>query len=97
MNKYFNSDLKQNVYWITESQYDKIDNQYNSQSIDFKWWYIIYKIIIDSKFRSRLKKVILYAFRWEETLRGGDSPDVFLFKDYHCTDFFIIKKDAKDI
>lgn len=96
MNKYFNSDIKENVFWINESQYDKIDNQYYSGDIDFKWWYIIYKIITDSKFRLHLRKLMLYAFRWEETIRGNDSVDIFLFKGNHCPEFFIIKKDAKD-
>ena len=85
--------INENLLWCRESEFDKIDSQYNSRKINFKWSYIIWKILTDSKFRFRLKYTILYAFRWENFIRGSDSSDIFLFKGDHARRFFIIKDE----
>jgi hypothetical protein len=83
----------EDILWCKQSGYDLIDLQYNSREIDFKWWYIIWKILTDFRFRRGLRHTILYAFRWENFIRGYDSSDIFLFKSNHAKKIFIIKDE----
>ena len=88
----FNDDHLNKIYWAKESEYDKEDRRYPTNKLDFKWWYIAWKIVTDKKFRWLLKSTILYAIRWENFIRGSDSSEVFLFQSYYIENILTIKK-----
>jgi hypothetical protein len=83
------------VRWINEDQFNKIDVQYPSEKINLKWRNVIWKTLTDKKFRWLLKESILYAMRWQNSIRGSSSCDVMLFESNYFNNILEFKKEEK--
>lgn len=91
MNEFIEKNEK--VRWINEDQFNKIDIQYPSEKINLKWQNIIWKTLTDKKFRWLLKETILYAMRWQNSIRGNNSVDVMLFESNYFNNILEFKKE----
>jgi len=81
------------LFYIDRKDYDRVDQAWNSAYFNLKWWKVAYLAIFDKRFRWFLKDTLLYAIRWENTVRGNNSSDVFLFMSYYSSKIFEVKKD----
>ena len=69
-----------NILYIDREDYDYIDSTWDSAKLELKWWNVALLVIFNKNFRWLLKDTLLYAIRWENTIRGGNSCDAFSFK-----------------
>ena len=84
------------VRWINEDQFNKIDVQYPSEKINLKWKNLIWLSLTDKQFRWLLKESILYAIRWQNSIRGSSSCDVMLFESNYFNNILEFKKEEKN-
>ena len=68
------------LLYIDRKDYTYVDSTWNSAKLELKWWNVAFLVIFNKNFRWLLKDTLLYAIRWENTIRGGNSCDAFLFK-----------------
>jgi hypothetical protein len=92
MHELINEKINEKVYWMNESEYDRVDEGYDSSKFDFKWWVVVWKLIFSKHFRWQLKNTLLYAIRWQNEIRGTDSSDAFLFTCNYFNHIFKVKK-----
>jgi hypothetical protein len=91
MHELYNEKINEKVYWMNQSEYDKIDWSYSPLKFEFKWWVVVWKLISSKHFRWQLKHTLLYAIRWQNEIRGNDSCDVFIFTCNYFNDIFKVK------
>lgn len=80
MHDLYNEKINEKIYWMNESEYDRVDEGYDSSKYDFKWWVVVWKLISSKH------------FRWQSEIRGTDSCDAFLFTCNYFNDVFKVKK-----
>jgi hypothetical protein len=92
MHELINEKINEKVFWMNESEYDRVDEGYDSSKFELKWWVVVWKLISSKHFRWQLKNTLLYAIRWQNEIRGTDSSDVFIFTCNYFNDIFKVKK-----
>jgi hypothetical protein len=95
MHELYNEKINEKVYWMNQSEYDKIDWSYSPLKFEFRWWKVVWLLISSKHFRWKLKNTLLYAIRWQNGIRGNDSCDAYLFTCYYFNNIFEVKKEKE--
>lgn len=94
MNEFIEQNKK--IRWMNEDHFDKVNNYYPSEKVDLNWRNLIWKTLTDKKFRWLLKETILYAMRWQNSIRGNNSTDVMLFESNYFNDILEFKREENN-
>ena len=94
MNEFIEQNKK--VKWINEDQFNKIDVEYPGEKINLKWRTLVWKTLTNKKFRWLLKETILYAMRWQNSIRGNGSVEVMLFESNYFNNILEFKKEDEN-